>query len=421
VREPREEAYRNCIRCGACLGACPTYRESLTETASPRGRVALTRMGLEGALALSDNLLEQMYSCFACLACNDACPVGIRPAEVALSMRGVQEQLRPRRWKEILFGRILSDAGRMETATLPLRLYERLGIRRLAYLLRLNRLLPGPLRDWEAMLPRIPQRPLRRVLPEVTEARSGPARYRVGFFLGCAQSLLFAEESAAALRVLARNGCTVITPKEVQCCGMPARAYGRTDLAEGHARHNIALFERQDLDVIVTDCATCGSMLKEYGSLLAGDPEWAPRAQAFGRKVRDISEFLAELPALEPHGRIQGKVTYHDPCHLRRAQQVWKQPRRLLSQIDGLTLTEMPEADWCCGSAGSQLITHYETSRKVLDRKLDNIARTGARIVASGCPACRMQLNAGLRRRGLPVRVVHPVALLDEAYEEGNG
>jgi glycolate oxidase iron-sulfur subunit len=421
VREPPEEAYLNCIRCGACLGACPTYRESLTETASPRGRVALTRMGLEGSLALSDNLLEQMYSCFACMACDDACPVGIRPAEVALSMRGVQEELRPRKWKDLLFGRVLSDAGRMETATLPLRLYQGLGIRRLAYLLGLNRLLPGPLRDWEAMLPRIPQRPLRRVLPEVTEARSGPARYRVGFFLGCAQSLLFAEESAAALRVLARNGCTVITPKEVQCCGMPARAYGRTDLAEGHARHNIALFERHDLDVIVTDCATCGSMLKEYGSLLTGDPEWAPRAQAFRGKVRDISEFLAELPALEPHGRIEGKVTYHDPCHLRRAQQVWKQPRRLLSQIDGLQLTELPEADWCCGSAGSQLITHYETSWKVLDRKLDNIAQTGARIVASGCPACRMQLNAGLRRRGLPVRVVHPIALLDEAYEGSDG
>jgi glycolate oxidase iron-sulfur subunit len=420
LKRPPEAAYLSCIRCGACLAACPTYRESLTETASPRGRVALTRMGLEGGLALSDNLLEQMYSCFACMACNDACPVGIRPADVALSMRSVQEQLRPRRWKELLLGRVVSDADRMETATLPLRLYERLGIRRLVYLLGLNRLLPGRLRDWEAMLPRIPQRPLRRILPEVTEAR-GPARYRVGFFLGCAQSLLFAEESAAALRVLARNACTVVTPKEVQCCGMPARAYGRTDLAEGHARHNIALFERHELDVVVSDCATCGSTLKEYGSLLAGDPEWAPRAQAFQRKVRDISEFLSGLPALAPHGRLEGKVTYHDPCHLRRAQQVWKQPRELLSGIDGLQLTELPEADWCCGSAGSQLLTHYETSSKVLDRKLDNIAETGAQIVASGCPACRMQLNAGLRRRGLRVRVVHPVALLDEAYEGDDG
>jgi glycolate oxidase iron-sulfur subunit len=420
LKAPPEAAYQNCIRCGACLPACPTYRESLTETASPRGRVALTRMGLEGGLALSDNLLEQMYSCFACMACNEACPVGIRPADVALSMRSVQEQLRPRRWKELLLGRVVSDAERMETATLPLRLYEGLGLRRLAYLLGLNRLLPGRLRDWEAMLPRIPQRPLRRILPEITEAR-GPARHRVGFFLGCAQSLLFADESAAALRVLARNGCTVITPKDVQCCGMPARAYGRTDLAEGHARHNIALFERHDLDVIVTDCATCGSTLKEHGALLAGDPEWAPRAQAFQRKVRDVSEFLAELPALEPHARLEAKVTYHDPCHLRRAQQVWKQPRELLSGIDGLELTELPEADWCCGSAGSQLITHYGTSVKVLDRKIDNIAQTGAEIVASGCPACRMQLNAGLRRRGLRVRVVHPVALLDEAYEGDNG
>jgi glycolate oxidase iron-sulfur subunit len=162
-------------------------------------------------------------------------------------------------------------------------------------------------------------------------------------------------------------------------------------------------------------------MLKEYGSLLAEDPEWAPRAEAFRRKVRDISEFLAELPALEPHGRMEGKVAYHDPCHLRRAQQVWKQPRRLLSEIDGLQLMELPEADWCCGSAGSQLITHYETSRKVLGRKLDNIAHTGAQIVATGCPACRMQLSAGLRRRGLRLRVVHPVALLDEAYGGADG
>jgi glycolate oxidase iron-sulfur subunit len=377
-------------------------------------------MGLDGRLALSDNLYEQMYACFACMACNEACPVGIRPAEAALSMRSMQEELRPRAWKELVFGRVVSDAGRLEAATLPLRLYEHLGVRRFVHRLGLSRLLPARLRDCEAMLPRLPQRPLRRVLPEVTEAR-GPARYRVGFFLGCAQSLLFAEESAAAVRVLARNGCTVVTPKDVQCCGMPARAYGRTDLLEVHARHNVDVFGRHDLDAIVTDCATCGSTLKEYGSLLDGDAEWAPRAQAFGRKVRDVSEFLAELPALELRGRTRAKVTYHDPCHLRRAQRVWKEPRKLLAGIDGLELVELPEADWCCGSAGSQLVTHYETSSKVLDRKVDTIARTGADIVATGCPACRMQLDAGLRRRGLRVRVVHPVTLLDEAQESADG
>ena len=415
LRKPEESAYHNCIRCGLCLAACPTYREYLKETASPRGRVALTRKGLEGTLELSPNLIEQMYGCFACMACNDICPVGIKPADLALSMRHVEEQRRPKKWKQFLFKGLLSKAGRLEFATLPLRLYEKLGIRRLVYFLGLNRILPDRLRDLEATLPRMPQRPLRRVLPEITEAR-GETRYRVGYFLGCAQSLLFAEQSAATLRVLARNGCTVVTPKEIECCGMPARGYGRMDLVLSQAQNNIEVFERCNVDVIVADCATCGSTLKEYGALLSEDPQWAARAAAFRGKVRDISEFLAGIPLRKPSGRIEARVTCHDPCHLRRAQKVWKEPRTLLSLIDGVEFVELPEADWCCGSAGSQLITHYDTSRKVLDRKLDNIEGTGAHIVASGCPGCRMQLQSGLQRRGDPIRVVHPVTLLDEAY-----
>ncbi len=413
--KPGETEYLNCIRCGLCLAVCPTYREYLKETASPRGRVALARKGLEGKLELSPNLIEQMYGCFACMACDDLCPVGIHPGCLALSMRHVQEQLRPATWKQWIFGRLISHNNRIEAVTWPLRLYEKLGIRRLVYRLGLNHLMPGKIRDMEAMLPRLPRRPLRRVLPEITEAW-GEARHRVGFFLGCAQSLLFADQSAATLRVLARNGCTVITPKEIECCGMPARSYGRIDLVESQARHNIAVFERSGVDVIVTDCATCGSMLKEYDSLFASDPDWSERAGAFRNKVRDISEFLSEIPLLKPPRRIEARVTYHDPCHLRRGQKVWKEPRQLLSLIDGLELVELPEADWCCGSAGSQLITHYDTSLKVLGRKLDNVVKTNARILASGCPGCQMQLNAGMQRHGLSVRVVHPVTLLDEAY-----
>jgi glycolate oxidase iron-sulfur subunit len=418
--KPEEAKYHNCIRCGLCLAVCPTYREYLKETASPRGRVALARKGLEGQLELTPNLVEQMYGCFDCMACNTLCPVGIRPADLALSMRHVQEQIRPAKWKQWLFGGLIAHTSRMEAATRPLRIYERLGIRRLVYWLELNRILPAKIRDLEAMLPRLPQRPLRRVLPESTLAY-GEERCRVGFFLGCAQSLLFADQSAASLRVLARNGCTVITPKEVVCCGMPARGYGRMDFVLEQARHNIEVFERCQVDKIITDCATCGSMLKEYESLLAGDAAWASRAKEFHAKVRDISEFLGEIPLRKPMKRIDAKVTYHDPCHLRRGQQVWQQPRKLLSLIDGLELIEMPEADWCCGSAGSQLITHYDTSWKVLNRKLDNIAGTEARTLASGCPGCQMQLNTGLHRRGLPVRVVHPVTLLDEAYGGADG
>jgi len=415
---PPESAYLNCIRCGLCLAVCPTYRVLLTETASPRGRVALARKGLEGELALGPNLFEQMYACFDCLACNEICPVGIRPADLALALRETQEAMRPARWKRPLFRGLIPHPGRMELATLPLRLYERLGVRRLVYALGLRRLLPGQVADLEAMLPRLPQRPLRRQLPEITYpfAAEGVRSIRVGFFLGCAQNVLFAEESAATVRVLARNGCTVITPRETKCCGMPARGYGDGEAAREQARFNIALFERADVEVIVTDCATCGSTLRDYGELLADDPAWADRAAAFSRKVRDISEFLMSLPLAKPAGRLAARVTYHDPCHLRRGQGVWREPRALLQLIDGLEFVELPEADWCCGSAGSQLITHYETSLRVLDRKMDNIAATQAQIIASGCPGCQMQLAAGARRRGLNIAVTHPIVLLDRAY-----
>jgi len=417
VSEPSEEQYLNCIRCGLCLAVCPTYREYLTETASPRGRVALARKGLEGELELSPNLAEQMYACFDCLACNEICPVGIRPADLALNMRDLQEQRQLSGWKQTLFGGLIPKPGRMEAATWPLRIYEELGLRRLVYVLGLRRLLPHQLRDIEAMLPHMPQRPLRQALPEISEA-NGETRYRVGFFLGCAQSLMFAEESAASVRVLTRNGCTVVTPKETVCCGMPALGYGRTDLVREQARFNIALFEKANVETIVTDCATCGSTLKDYGKLLADDPNWAARAAEFSKKVRDVSELLMSIPFEKPQGRLEARVTYHDPCHLRRGQGVWKQPRALLQMIDGLEFVELPEADWCCGSAGSQLITHYETSLKVLERKTENLASTKADYLASGCPGCQMQLILGVRRQGLDVQVVHPIALLDIAYKK---
>jgi glycolate oxidase iron-sulfur subunit len=410
-----EEQYLNCIRCGLCLAVCPTYREYLSETASPRGRVALARKGLEGELELSPNLFKQMYACFDCLACNDICPVGIHPADLALGMRVLQEERKPAHWKQNLFGDLIPKPSRMEAATWPLRLYEKSGLRWLVYKLGQHRLHPAQLRDLESMLPHLPQRPLRQVLPEVTPA-GGESRYRVGFFLGCAQSLMFADESAASVRVMARNGCTVVTPKETVCCGMPARGYGREDLVLEQARTNIALFEKADVEVIVTDCATCGSTLKDYGAILADDPGWAARAAAFSARVRDVSEFLMSIPLEKPEGRLEARVTYPDPCHLRRGQGVWKQPRELLQMIDGLEFIELPEADWCCGSAGSQLITHYQTSLKVLKRKTDNLASTQAEYIATGCPGCQMQLNVGVRRSRSGVKVVHPVTLLDMAY-----
>ncbi len=298
---PTEEQYLNCVRCGLCLAVCPTYRENLTETASPRGRVALARKGLEGELKLGSNLIEQMYACFDCLACNEICPVGIRPADLAMDMRAMQEHNHPTPWKKSLFEDIFPKPARLEQMTWPLRLYQTLGIRRLVYALGLRNLLPGRLRDMEAMLPPMPRRPLRQLLPEVS-APDGGNLHRVGFFLGCLQSLMFADESAASVRVLARNGCTVVTPRETVCCGMPALGFGMIEQVKLQARHNIAVFEKAEVEFIITDCATCGSTLKDYGQMLADDPAWAARAAEFSARVRDISEFLMSIPLEKPPG-----------------------------------------------------------------------------------------------------------------------
>lgn len=415
LKVPNEEEYLNCIRCGLCLSVCPIYREHLIETQSPRGRIALVRKMAEGELNPSEKLTDQMYQCMACLACNAICPVGIKPTDLVLETRSLLEEYKPRWWKKLLFRGLFMHPTVMEWGMLPLRLYQRLGLRSLFHRLGLGRLLPAQLRDMERMVPAMPERPLRQVLPEITPPQ-GERRYRVGFFLGCIQSLMFADGSSAVIEVLSRNGCEVITPKSVTCCGMPPLGYGHMDTVRDMARQNVDVFADLDVDVIVTDCATCGSTLKEYPNILADDPAYVEKARRFAHKVRDISEFLMEIPIDPPKAELPLRVTYHDPCHLVRAQGVREQPRRLLQMIPGLQFVEMKEADWCCGSAGTQIITHYHNSVALLERKVSNIADTDAEIVTSGCPGCQLQLGLGVKRKNLTVRVAHPVQLLAEAY-----
>ncbi|MGQ9584537.1 MAG: (Fe-S)-binding protein [Anaerolineae bacterium] len=412
---PSEEQYLFCIRCGLCLSACPTYKLSLKETDSPRARVTLVRKVMEGELPLGTGFSQQMYKCLACLACDTICPVGIHPASLALAGRALAHEALPQPWfKRPIFRDLFPRPDRLELATLPLRLYSRLGLKHAVERLGLTRLLPAQLRDMERMLPPLPARPLRQTLPEVTPAR-GERKARVGFFLGCVQSLIFAEGSQAAVRVMAENGCEVVTPREVKCCGMPHVGYGDREAARELARHNVDLFEGLGVDVVVTDCATCGSTLKEYPELLAPDAAYAKRATAFAAKVRDVSEFLATLDLREPSQPLHRKVTVHDPCHLVRGQGVRAQPRQII-ELAGAELVEMRDADVCCGSAGTKILTHYEASTAILDQKMANVAATGAEVVAAGCPGCQLHLKLGAQRAGLEIEVCHPVQLLDAAY-----
>jgi len=416
---PTQEDVNYCIRCGLCLSVCPTYKDSLRETESPRGRVVLVAKAIEGELELTTNFKDHMYRCLDCLACNDICPVGIKPADLCLEARSAIHQATPTPLlKPILFRGIFPRTGLLEAITKPVAVYDRSGLRRVINAVKATSILPAQLRDMERMLPHnLPLRGTRHQLPDLVHAR-GERRARVAYFLGCVQGVMMADGCKATVEVLAENGCDVTIPTHVKCCGMPMVGYGFKEEAREVARHNIDLLLGLDVDAIITDCATCGSSLKEYPHWLAGDPEYAEPAQEFASKVRDISEFLVELGIRPPKGKVEARVTYHDPCHLCRAQGIREQPREML-RAAGVDLVEMEGADTCCGSAGTQLITHYHTSVGVLGTKMKGVAATEAEIIASGCPGCQMQLSLGVKREGLTAKVVHPSQLLAQAYRNG--
>jgi len=399
------DKFLDCVHCGLCLQACPTYVELGTEMDSPRGRIYLMKALEEESLPLTPDVARHLDLCLGCRACETACPSGVRYGDLIESARSFVEthHRRPlmdrlRRW---LTTALFPRPQRLRTVLLPLRLLEVGGLLPLARRVSpLAAMLPR-LRSWEP-------------LPEIIPAASGD-RQRVGFLAGCVAQVLFAETNRATARVLARNGCTLITPRRQVCCGALYLHGGARAAALACARRNLDAFP-DDLPAIVVNAAGCGAMLKQYGELLADDPVYAPRARAFSTKVRDVTEFLAALPITPPRGAVRMRVTYHDACHLAHGQGVRSAPRRLLEQIPGVELVELADADTCCGSAGSYTLTEPEMAARLGARKAAHIAATGATCVAVANPGCVMQIQASLRRAGVAVTALHPIELLDRAY-----
>jgi len=319
-------------------------------------------------------------------------------------------------WQRILFRTILSDSKKIELGGRMALWAKRHGLAALAEKTGLLGLVDQRLAVANQVAPPSIAKPFLR-----GERAQVPApatvKHRIGYFVSCGLSFQFPEVVEATLRVLARNGCE-ITVLNNTCCGRPAHSYGDLDAARDIARKNLdRLAPAMGLDAIVSECGSCSTHLKDYGQILKGDPAYADKATALSKKIQSFSEFLVGVGANGSLGTLSGTVTYHDPCHLsNRFAKITAQPRTLLKSVPGMTYQELPEADWCCGAAGSYTFLHHEEATGVLDRKMGNVEKTGAAIVATECPACMMHLGYGARRKGLPVQVRHVSQILDQAY-----
>ena len=402
----------NCMRCGMCLPACPTYKETFLETASPRGRVALVRKLQEGELDQSERLLEYLSLCLDCQACASACPCGVNAGELVAEFACERKTETGLGFMEdLILRKLVPHPDRLENSMVPMRLYQRSGLQKLVRTLGVLKMFPKPLERMEGLLPALPSRPLRQEINEITPA-VGTERGTVGFFLGCVMSLIFSDASRATIKLLSSLGYKVITPRNQVCCGAPNMLGGDLVGMKEAARTNIDIFGGYDVDFIVTDCGGCGAELKKYGHHIEGEP-----ASAFSTRVRDISQVLAlhgdELRAkLTP---LLLRATYHDPCHIAHCQGIRKEPRDLLKLVPGLEYIELESADACCGSAGTYNIVKPEMSDQILKRKLDTIRNSGAQVLVTSNPGCLLQLKKGLSDHLPEVKIMHLTEVLAQS------
>jgi glycolate oxidase iron-sulfur subunit len=416
-----EDELSRCNKCGYCMQSCPVYRAERREANVARGRNRLLRAVLDGELELSREMREPFFECLLCGACTNDCFGKVRTKDLMVRAReAYAEDFGSPLLRRYLFHSLLPEPNRLTPLMRLASLGKRTGLAKLAERLGLLRWLSPSLEVADALVPTMPRAFLRDRLTGMgfasvphaagtlyrwePERATGP---KVLYFIGCGTNYQLPHTGEAALRLLHLGGCQ-LTVAPNNCCGLPPWSYGDTEAARLLARRNVELLNRLDYDVIVTECGSCSGFLKEYGEVLG---EASPLAGI--SRVRDFTELLATLSLPKPIA-TGTPLTYHDPCHLGRAQGIREQPRRLLVDVGGFELREMAEADRCCGGAGSYNITHPELSRAILGRKLDNVRATGAEVLATACPACIMQLGWGCRERGEGLAVRHVTELLAE-------
>ncbi len=421
----------DCVHCGFCLPACPTYQLWGEEMDSPRGRIHLMTQILDGTEGTPASA-EHLDRCLGCMACVTACPSGVRYDRLIEAARGWAEEpplptrpLRERAARAAIFS-VFPYPRRLRMVLAPLRaaqwaridaLLDRSGLaeRLSPELASALRLAPDPPPGRGGLLRRAAARPASRSprgLPERVPAQLA-RRAVVGMLTGCVQRVFFPQVNAATANVLAAEGCDVVIPAGQGCCGALSLHGGRRAEAARFARQTIETFERAGVDAVVVNAAGCGSAMKEYAGLLAGDAGWSRRAAELAGQVRDLSEFLVELGPAAPRHPLPVTAAYHDACHLAHAQRITAQPRELLAAIPGLRLADIADGGTCCGSAGIYNLVQPKAARELGRRKADNVAATGADLMVAGNPGCAMQIASALAARGASMPMAHIAEVLD--------
>jgi len=422
------DRFLDCVHCGLCTSACPTYLETGNENDGPRGRIYLMRAVTDGRIELTDPVARHLELCLDCRSCETACPSGVQygrliePFRVDMQRQGIKSEASgvPGWFKQMVLYGLFPYAKRLRLTLAPARWMQTLRLDRFAEMTGLTKLLPTPLLRMQRLLPPLTKSP--PPLPEVLPAR-GTQRARVVLFTGCVADAMFRHVHWATARVLQANGCEVLVPREQSCCGAIHYHSGAGQPALDFARQNAKTEERLGsdgkIDAVIVNVAGCGSMLKDYGHIAHELGAADDRLARFASKVKDVSEFLMDLGPVTPSREVRMNAAYHDACHLCHAQKIREQPRTLLSMIPGLELVPLAESDICCGAAGSYNLTEPEMADRLGHRKAAHITETGADAVISANAGCTLQIQAMLREGGNPLPVLHPVELLDRAYGSG--
>jgi glycolate oxidase iron-sulfur subunit len=423
----REELDK-CMKCGNCMSVCPVYGAEKLETSVTRSKIAVAEAVLDGELELDDpEVYDMLFNCLVCKSCMTGCPTKVDFGRIIVALRAALVRKNGLPWlKKMIFSTMkhpkLFDAGlRIGAAMQSLAFKSDKGGKAISPRSPFALVGGGIGFDAERQMPALNITPLRERVPEVVNADN--AWLKVAFFTGDSLNYFYPDAGMDLIEVLTANNIEIHIPKAQNCCGVPVLVHGDIETVRTLARNNIDTFDKTGCEYLITGCGSCGGAWQhDYTDILAADPVYAPRAEYWAKRTYDISTFLTRVITLRPpKGRVERVVTYHDSCHLKKSMKVFVEPREILKSIPGITFKEMSAPDACCGSGGSYVLSHYETSSIIGRKKIDDINRTKADTVSVGCPACMMQLLDNVHRGGAEQHVVHYISLLAESYRKEKG